>query len=145
MRVYIQGTRLGFEGPKGMYDIGLPSNSSLFQLYSERIVKLQRNVTAKTGTTCIIPLFIMTSPLNHSITENYFRDKNFFGLDSSHVHFFQQGTLPALTSEGKVNFEMLDIYIYSLIKLKFRSHFGADYDAKWVHGITVSRWKRWYF
>lgn len=86
-----------------MYDIGLPSNASLFQIYAERISKLQQNVSiANENKSVVIPLFIMTSPLNHSITEKYFKDNACFGLDPSHVHFFQQGTLPGLTSDGKV-------------------------------------------
>lgn len=86
-----------------MYDIGLPSSASLFQIYAERIVKLQENVSVSFESSVTIPLFIMTSPLNHAITENYFKDNGYFGLNAAHVHFFQQGTLPGLTSDGKVS------------------------------------------
>ena len=37
-----QGTRLGFDGPKGCYSISPVKGKSLFQLYSENILSLQR-------------------------------------------------------------------------------------------------------
>mmetsp|Transcript_20304 Transcript_20304/g.59319 ORF Transcript_20304/g.59319 Transcript_20304/m.59319 type:complete len:563 (-) Transcript_20304:113-1801(-) len=99
-----QGTRLGFDGPKGLYDIGLPSRKSLFQLYAERLLRLQQLVTEAdpAGGPAVVPLYVMTSPLNHNTTRSFFADHSFFGLDPAHVHFFPQGTLPALTSDGKI-------------------------------------------
>ena len=90
-----QGTRLGYDGPKGMYDIGLPSHKTLFQYMVERIQKLGL-LSAKRDVKCV-PFYIMTSPLNHEKTKSYFEQHDNFGLD---VTFFPQGTLPAMTSPG---------------------------------------------
>jgi UDP-N-acetylglucosamine/UDP-N-acetylgalactosamine diphosphorylase len=104
-----QGTRLGYAGPKGMYQIGLPSQKSLFQLISERIYKLNQlarditttnNTNAPTTTTNQIPFYIMTSPLNHDETVSYFVNQNYFNLGQENVFFFQQGMLPCLTTDG---------------------------------------------
>lgn len=90
-----QGSRLGFEGPKGAYDIGLPSKKSLFQIQAERI----SNLSARAGHP--IPWCIMTSPLNHEDTITHFEDHHFFGLPRDSIRFFSQGTMCALDPNGK--------------------------------------------
>ena len=90
-----QGSRLGFDGPKGMFDIGLPSHKSLFQLQAERLQNLAARVEHP------IPWCIMTSPLNHEATVNFFTEHNFFGYARENIRFFEQGTICALDPDGK--------------------------------------------
>ena len=90
-----QGSRLGFDGPKGMFDIGLPSHKSLFQLQAERLLNLAARVEHP------IPWCIMTSPLNHEATVNFFTEHDFFGYSRENIRFFEQGTICALDPNGK--------------------------------------------
>jgi UDP-N-acetylglucosamine/UDP-N-acetylgalactosamine diphosphorylase len=100
-----QGTRLGFSGPKGMYNIGLPSGRSLFQLLSERILKLRKLASNDSDKLAELPFFIMTSPINHEETVDFFEKNDFFGLPKEDVRFFEQGMLPCLTEGGKIIME----------------------------------------
>ena len=103
-----QGTRLGFSGPKGMYDIGLPSGRTLFRLLAERLRRLRSIAGSGGGTEAAeaeeadLPLYVMTSPINHSATTAYFAENDNFGLPESGVLFFAQGMLPCMTDEGKI-------------------------------------------
>jgi UDP-N-acetylglucosamine/UDP-N-acetylgalactosamine diphosphorylase len=90
-----QGTRLGFEGPKGMFT-ATHSGKSLFQTFAEQLRKAQEKYTAT------IPWYIMTSPMNDAPTRAFFKENNYFGLDSRNVMFFPQGTLPSIGLDGKL-------------------------------------------
>lgn len=101
-----QGTRLGFDRPKGEYDIGLPSHRSLFALQAGRIQRLRILASALNGGALpSLPLYIMTSPMTDSDTRAYWAEHAYFGLPTQDVMFFSQGTLPCLTPEGKIMLE----------------------------------------
>ncbi|HTQ39455.1 MAG TPA: UTP--glucose-1-phosphate uridylyltransferase [Pirellulales bacterium] len=85
-----QGTRLGFDHPKGMYSIGPVSNASLFQILFEKLLAVSRRFGAT------IPLYVMTSDATHVETEDYLKAKNYFGLPASEVRLFCQGVMPAV-------------------------------------------------
>jgi UDP-N-acetylglucosamine/UDP-N-acetylgalactosamine diphosphorylase len=85
-----QGSRLGFDHPKGMFPIGPVTNKSLFQLHSEKVLALRRRYGKP------IPFLVMTSPATHAETESFFREHGYFGLPPEEVFFFCQGTMPAL-------------------------------------------------
>lgn len=94
-----QGSRLGYEGPKGCFAIGEISGKSLFQIHAEKIVKYSR----KYGVS--IPWLIMTSEANHHATVEFLRAHNNFGIAENDVFIFSQGMVPSLDMDGKLVLE----------------------------------------
>lgn len=91
-----QGSRLGYEGPKGCYPVGPVSHASLFYFHARKVLALEKTYGAE------IPLYVMTSPLNEGATKAFFAENGFFGLDEKRVFFFSQSMWPALTAEGRI-------------------------------------------
>ncbi len=91
-----QGTRLGHSGPKGTFEIGLPSHKSLFQLQCERLT----NLSQKAGT--FIPWYIMTSKENNDATVSFFKENNYFGYSEKDIFFLVQDLLPVVDENGKI-------------------------------------------
>jgi UDP-N-acetylglucosamine/UDP-N-acetylgalactosamine diphosphorylase len=91
-----QGTRLGFDGPKGNFPTSPVKKKTLFQLFAESLLAASK----KYNTT--IPWYIMTSPLNYEATLASLESARYFGLDKKNVYVFQQGTLPNFSFEGKI-------------------------------------------
>lgn len=102
-----QGTRLGADYPKGMYNIGLPSGKSLFQIQAEKIDKLIEIAKEKFCSGCL-PWFIMTSELTDRPTREYFERNGYFGLDPAHVIFFKQRSMPCFSLSGEILLETRD-------------------------------------
>jgi len=96
-----QGTRLGVKYPKGMYDIGLPSGKTLYQIQAERILRVQNMAKKVTGEEGLIPMYIMTSEHTKQPTVEFFKKHNYFGLEEQQLHIFEQRTIPSFDMQGR--------------------------------------------
>ncbi|MBO7655115.1 MAG: UDPGP type 1 family protein [Kiritimatiellae bacterium] len=91
-----QGSRLGYDGPKGAYAIGPVSGASLFYFHTRKIVALSRKYKVR------IPFYVMTSEVNNAATQAHFAEHDYFGLPKEDVIFFVQGLWPALDGNGQI-------------------------------------------
>lgn len=94
-----QGTRLGFDKPKGMFNMGITRNLYIFQCLMNNLL----DVVNKAGV--FIPLYIMTSEKNNYDTVKFFEEHDYFGYDRSFVKFFIQDMAPSADRNGKVLME----------------------------------------
>lgn len=85
-----QGTRLGFDKPKGMFRIGPVSNRTLFQMHCDRLLAVMNRYGVS------IPMYVMTSPATDAETKAYFDENDRCGLAENQLRIFCQGTMPAV-------------------------------------------------
>lgn len=90
-----QGSRLGFDGPKGIYPVTPVKKKSLFQVYTEKLLALSKRYGKE------IPWYIMASDTNLEYTKSFFVQNNYFGYASDNMKFFIQDMLPAIDKNGK--------------------------------------------
>ncbi|HRJ48845.1 MAG TPA: UDPGP type 1 family protein [Opitutaceae bacterium] len=94
-----QGTRLGYDGPKGTFPVTPVKRKPLFQVFAEKIRAAGRRYGRP------LHWFIMTSHANHAATEEFFHAHGHFGLEPARVHFFRQGRMPAVDFNGRILLE----------------------------------------
>ncbi len=97
-----QGSRLGFDKPKGMFPIGPLSNRTLYQHHFEHLLARAKQFNTR------IPLFIMSSPATHQETLHFLSHHRNFGLPNDDVHIFCQGVMPAINLDGQLILEQKD-------------------------------------
>ena len=92
-----QGSRLGFDHPKGMYAIGPVSGATLLQIHLEKAQAAGRRYGAP------VPVYVMTSPVTHDEQATFLDEHDRFGLSADDVILFCQGTMPAVdAATGKL-------------------------------------------
>lgn len=118
-----QGTRLGHNGPKGTFDLGLESHKSIFEILCDtlKLAKKQYDV--------VVPWYIMTSNENNDETVKFFEENNYFDYPKEAIKFFIQGKMPMVDKQGKILLNE-----NGLIKQAGAGH-GAIFEAMRKNGI----------
>ena len=96
------GTRLGVDGPKGAYDIGVTKPLYIFEQQMKNLLEVVEQCGA------VVPLYIMTSDKNHEQTTSFWKEHNYFGYLEENVKFFKQDMAPAVDFNGKIYLESKD-------------------------------------
>ena len=135
------GTRLGSDNPKGMYNIGKTKDVFIFQRLIENLI----DVVKLTET--YVPLFIMTSEKNDSITRKFLEEKNYFGYNKDFIRFFVQDMAPCVDLNGKILLESKNRiatspngnggWFTSLLNNKEAKQMLDDYNIKWLNIFNV--------
>lgn len=94
-----QGSRLQFNGPKGMFLVSPVCKKSLFQIFAEKVVAAGKRANK------ILPLAIMTSKENEAQIKDFFKMHDFFGLLKEQVSFFSQANMVVLDKTGNLFLE----------------------------------------
>ena len=132
-----QGTRLGFDKAKGMFNIGVNRTLYIF----EQLIANLMNVTNEAG--AWVPLYIMTSDKNDAQTRAFFEEHNYFGYNKGYVKFFVQEMVPAVDFEGNVLREAEDSLAMSpngnggWYKSMIRAGLDQDIRDKGVEWLNV--------
>ena len=132
-----QGTRLGFDKAKGMYNIGVSKDLYIF----EQLIRNLQKVTDEAG--AYVPLYVMTSDKNDTDTRAFFAEHDYFGYNKDYVKFFVQEMVPAVDFDGNVLVEAEDSlamspngnggWFTSLLK----AGLGEDMKEKGVEWLNV--------
>lgn len=117
-----QGTRLGWEGPKGTYPATPVTKKPLFQCFAEYLLAMGERYGRE------IAFYIMTSPQNDAATREFWEKNGFFGMKASNVMFFAQEQMPAFGFDGKVLLQAKDS-----LALSPNGH-GGSLMALWKSG-----------
>ena len=132
-----QGTRLGFNKAKGMFNIGETKELYIF----EQLVRNLQKVTGEAG--CFVPLYVMTSEKNDAQTREFFAEHDFFGYDKNYVKFFVQAMAPACDFDGNFLIEAEDSLAMSpngnggWFESLMRAGLDADIKEKGVEWLNV--------
>lgn len=132
-----QGTRLGFDKAKGMYNIGETKELYIF----EQLIANLKKVTSAAD--AWVPLYIMTSEKNDEQTREFFREHDFFGYNLDYVKFFVQEMVPAVDFDGNVLVEAEDSLAMSpngnggWFKSLIKAGYDADLKEKGVEWLNV--------
>lgn len=132
-----QGTRLGFDKAKGMFNIGETKELYIF----EQLVRNLQKVTGEAG--CFVPLYVMTSEKNDAQTRDFFAEHDFFGYDRNYVKFFVQAMAPACDFDGNFLIEAEDSLAMSpngnggWFESLMRAGLDADIKEKGVEWLNV--------
>lgn len=93
------GTRLGFDLPKGCFNVGLTHPLYIFECLINNLL----DVVKLAGV--YVPLYIMTSEKNDAATKAFFAEHDYFGYNKDYVKFFIQDMACAVDYNGKLLLE----------------------------------------
>ena len=129
-----QGTRLGFDRAKGMFNIGVHKNLYIF----EQLIENLRQAAGES-----IPLYIMTSEKNDKETREFFKEHDYFGYNSDFIRFFVQEMVPAVDFDGNILLESEDSLAMSpngnggWFKSMLKAGLKQDLEEKGVEWLNV--------